>query len=618
MQALDRMLAELQHKTETYQDCFALAQEAVELASEVADQDPTRAEQVAIAQCFLAIAHHARGEYVPAIDFGSIAIEGLSEFENHDMLSRAYATVGFCCAQIGDSHRAVDIFLKLKKTGETHAMPASTANAHHGLAIVYLTLGDFDQAVEHEIASLDINLVSGTVQKQVTSFNNLCHFFIEQENYRDAIKYGLLGLEKIDQLEGSVALKGFLHINLYQAHAHLGELDSAETYLQTAVTILKPSTDSFQSAVLTYSLGEFAFFKHNYADAIRHAKAALQPIEGHLNTLVEQKANLLLYRIYRELGDFEQALQHHEQLHAVEIKRHRDDTTRKFEALLSAHRSERERREAELLFFKTIELERRVDAQTLELRSSLDRERALATTLEEALQEAEHLSIIKSKVIEVVSHEFRTPLTIINSAAMVLSRYLDKLDATVRARQFDNINNAVEQITALVSNVETASALNAAAFKPSIERTTVGSIITELQAFINGSEDIADRLRWVAQDCAQTDVVETDLEIVMRILGHLTSNALKFSEGAVLLTISAENQTLHLAMQDNGIGVEPDKAERIFEMLERGSNIGTIGGLGMGLYVSRLLSEKIGATLQVDSDGPDTGATFTLSLPLAK
>lgn len=73
---------------------------------------------------------------------------------------------------------------------------------------------------------------------------------------------------------------------------------------------------------------------------------------------------------------------------------------------------------------------------------------------------------------------------------------------------------------------------------------------------------------------------------------------------------------MRLTVRDRGIGIDQDSLERIFNRLERAVPARHLGGLGLGLYVSKQLVEAMGGTIGVESK-PGQGATFTVELPLS-
>jgi len=103
-----------------------------------------------------------------------------------------------------------------------------------------------------------------------------------------------------------------------------------------------------------------------------------------------------------------------------------------------------------------------------------------------------------------------------------------------------------------------------------------------------------------------------------QIIWNLLKNAIKFSREKGKVTISSRNESpdrLTISVQDHGIGIAPDVIHRIFDPFEQGerSSKQRFGGLGLGLAISKSLAQAHGASLVAKSDGPNCGATFSLT-----
>jgi signal transduction histidine kinase len=102
-------------------------------------------------------------------------------------------------------------------------------------------------------------------------------------------------------------------------------------------------------------------------------------------------------------------------------------------------------------------------------------------------------------------------------------------------------------------------------------------------------------------------------------LSKLLENAVKFSpeNGEVILTVMASDGAVHFAVRDEGLGVAPEDAERIFTRFHQAERTAKThpGGYGLGLTVARVIARAHGGEIRVES-APEQGATFTLSIPI--
>ncbi|HYG67784.1 MAG TPA: HAMP domain-containing sensor histidine kinase, partial [Anaeromyxobacteraceae bacterium] len=102
---------------------------------------------------------------------------------------------------------------------------------------------------------------------------------------------------------------------------------------------------------------------------------------------------------------------------------------------------------------------------------------------------------------------------------------------------------------------------------------------------------------------------------VRRALASLLSNAAKYGQGhPIEVIVDGDAERARLAVRDHGIGIEPERFDRIFERFGRGVSSRHYGGLGLGLWLTRREAEALGGTVRVESR-PGDGALFTLELP---
>jgi signal transduction histidine kinase len=119
----------------------------------------------------------------------------------------------------------------------------------------------------------------------------------------------------------------------------------------------------------------------------------------------------------------------------------------------------------------------------------------------------------------------------------------------------------------------------------------------------------------VAFVAAQPVTGQWDPARVRRALASLLSNAAKYGHGhPIEVIVEADADRARLAVRDHGIGIEPERFNRIFERFERGVSSRHYGGLGLGLWLTRREAQALGGTVRVESR-PGDGAVFTLELP---
>jgi signal transduction histidine kinase len=245
-------------------------------------------------------------------------------------------------------------------------------------------------------------------------------------------------------------------------------------------------------------------------------------------------------------------------------------------------------------------------------------ERELAEDeLKVSLRNAEKVTKMKTEFVNNVSHEFRTPLTIIRSSAQLLEVYDSKLDKDAKKNYLDRIINTVDFLTNLIQNVihigredDTSDPLLIETFKLEI---FTGNIFDELLNSLNEKR----QLKIV---CTPSDLtIKIHKKNLWLIIYNLLSNAIKFSEedSEIEVNYSLEDNKLTAEIIDHGIGISESDLEKVFDMFFRGENVGAVSGTGLGLAVVRQIVGNLKGQISIKSKLGE-GTQVRMSLDLVK
>ncbi|ERP31071.1 PAS domain-containing hybrid sensor histidine kinase/response regulator [Chitinivibrio alkaliphilus] len=240
--------------------------------------------------------------------------------------------------------------------------------------------------------------------------------------------------------------------------------------------------------------------------------------------------------------------------------------------------------------------------------------------LQNAQKKAEEATRAKTAFLATMSHEIRTPLSgIIGCTELSKKRTL----APNTARYIDNIHTSGKMLLSIINNILDLSKIEAGELPIHTTETDLSRITYDIlemvkhTAFKNETEVILD----FPEDAPQ--FVQTDPLRIKQILMNLVTNAIKFSpRGEVLLCLTATphtppSYTWTFSVSDTGIGMNKKEVKKIFTPFLQAKDDTThhFGGTGLGLTISRLLVEKLGGTLRVEST-PGMGSTFFFTLDL--
>jgi signal transduction histidine kinase len=251
-----------------------------------------------------------------------------------------------------------------------------------------------------------------------------------------------------------------------------------------------------------------------------------------------------------------------------------------------------------------------------QLNASLEQRVAERTAeLEQALAQQTELAKLKTDFVSLVSHEFRTPLGVIMSAADVLRRYFGRLAEEKRERHLEMIFRSTRNLSSLIEEVLLLGRVEEGrmAFEPvpvDMEKLCA-SIADELRSATGGVCPI----RYRAANSLAGAV--SDEKLLRHVLCNLLSNAVKYSEPGtpVEFLVAREGDNLSIIVRDHGIGIPPEDQPRLFTSFSRASNVGHRPGTGLGLVVVQRCVQKHGGTISLQS-AVGVGTTVTVVLPV--
>ncbi len=234
-----------------------------------------------------------------------------------------------------------------------------------------------------------------------------------------------------------------------------------------------------------------------------------------------------------------------------------------------------------------------------------------------AIVEAER---IKDDMIMQLSHELRTPLTAARGYVDVV-RQIEINNLSPMGADF--VNKAVESVSSLtqvVNQVIDVSAITANKFSLNIEKfnlaTMINSVVDELQP------EVKRRNLTISTDLSSTDMwIEGDQDRLRLVLKHLLKNAYNYTpgEGHIDIIATIENNRAIVSVADNGIGVDPEEQERVFDRMYRGrvvsESLTQKRGLGLGLYISKHIIEAHSGIIELESI-LDYGTVVTIDIPV--
>jgi len=248
-----------------------------------------------------------------------------------------------------------------------------------------------------------------------------------------------------------------------------------------------------------------------------------------------------------------------------------------------------------------------------ELVSGIAAQAAIALDNSKLFEEVKALSAKKDEFIALASHELKTPLTSIKGFLQVLDRAdrepTDKLFITKALGQ-------VEKLNALVSDLLDVSRVEGGQLRFDKVEFDLKEVVNDIIETLNYTHKTH---RVVVSQPEDRMMVAADRQRIEQVLVNLLTNAIKYSPKAdqVWVTLEHSRDTVTVKVRDNGIGLTPEQQKKLFTRFYRAEGTSGIAGLGLGLYLTKVIIDRHGGSITVTST-PGNGSEFAFSLPLQK
>jgi signal transduction histidine kinase len=244
-------------------------------------------------------------------------------------------------------------------------------------------------------------------------------------------------------------------------------------------------------------------------------------------------------------------------------------------------------------------------------------QRQKVESLQHTLAQEKELGELKLRLFSMVSHEFRTPLSVILASSQLLGEILQDLVEQNQLKNLYRIQSSAKLMNQLLTDILTLTRAEAGKLNYNPE-------LLELEAFcLNLLEDVrfcdikSHSLKFISKGrCVR---VYLDEKLLYSILGNLLLNAIKYSPtgGDVYLILNCENEATVFQVKDEGIGIPLENYSEVYEPFYRGQNVENIVGSGLGLAVVKKCVELHQGEIMMESQ-VGVGTTFTVRIPHLK
>lgn len=575
------------------------------------------------------------GEHYNAIDSFSQAI---SAFEvpidiapDTITIARAYNRLGYMYFTVGDYRKSLEHYFKSVKYGKLLHKGWETY-PYGNITNVYKHLEDYEKAIEYTKASIAIDEQATFPEREyglVYNYTNLL-IFNDANNQPDSCLYYIdlieENIEAIDTIESETYQSAIFYARTVIAKFYIDQ--NAPEIARKYLNLAKANKDERNPTGWLEAEGLYYIRMGQY----EKAKSIIQQFED-LDVQnfgdVERLQNLKI-EYYTAIGNFRQVAQVQEERLRTQKEKFGNDRLR-YSAFAYAE-------------FKNLEQQQRIanleNQQKLDQLASRNRNyvflimfliiagiatfwwyrnqknKKLNDYLDEQVriktQDLEQANYELRTFNYIASHDIKEPIRNIGNYANLIFRQLPKDVVPKLERYFDIISKSTRQLYTLIEDFAHYTALS----KGNTIALQTFSLNEQVETLEHNLSETLNKYRGKIV-YNNLPVIHSNASLLYIILKNLIENGLKFNDAdvpTVKLSHFATDTYDNIIVQDNGIGIKEEHAEKIFEMFTRLHGRAEYEGSGIGLAIVKLLSKKLGAKIILNSS-PGQGSTVTIRLP---
>lgn len=566
-------------------------------------------------------------------------------------------------------------FLLGKHDKSLYYFNLATSNSHKNvneLCETYYLIGKFytdngihDLALKYFFGALDESIRISDKHRTQEIYNSIGGSYYDRMHYLEAKKYWVKSSEINRSISNDAGLASNLN-NLGEIEYLAGNYEKAMRMYKSSSELKKAVGDSLGFGVVLLNLANSCFFVDKLDTGFIYIERTQRIADYLKSETLKQYVYQTYGNFYQKIGDLSlSSIWYHKALAIDNVKPSTQATIKKsvYAGLQENHRQLGNLDSS--LFYQSklnelaidiIEREKRVLQVSAEVKSSMLKKDNEISSLKErsifrrnvyyavigilvviilfgfiinrqrnkviqqkniTINKEKELLALKSRFIATASHQFRTPLAVIQSSLGLIALQRDKMDKELQVnfdKSHNRIKDHIELMTTLMDEVlvsETIASENVEFEKTPID---ISELCKDVVKTYNEIQTDGRRIELIQNGDAS--LIPLNELIIKQAISNLVSNAFKYSEDCAppRLILEYNKKMVTISVKDYGIGIPQEDLEHLFEPFFRASNVGDHLGTGLGLAITKEYISLMGGTFSVRSE-LNEGSEFIVSLP---
>jgi len=249
----------------------------------------------------------------------------------------------------------------------------------------------------------------------------------------------------------------------------------------------------------------------------------------------------------------------------------------------------------------------------LVVEKNITAQKEVSKKLEDTLNKERDLTEMKSRFVSMASHEFRTPLSTINSSASLIKKYHERKNYDKLDKHADRIKNSVRNLTAILNDFLSFEKLEADKVNASFSTCNVPSLFLET---FDEMSDITKPEQSIIYEGPEKLIVQTDGQLLKNTMLNMLSNAVKYSRanGRIIVALEENVDNIVISIKDFGVGIPENDQKNLFTSFFRAGNVTNIEGTGLGLNIVLRYLDLLKGEISFKSKEGE-GTIFFITLP---